>query len=123
MASLNRIQVIGRLGHAPKPAGEGKSYRATFSVATEDYGGQTTTWHDVTCWGKTAMAAVQVLERGWLVYVEGELQKRKATNREGIEKEYVSINARNVQFLVAPAGSAPRGESNEAVREDDDIPF
>ena len=77
-------------------------------------------------------AAGEYLRKGRQVYVEGSLQTREWTDREGNKRQTTEIRAQRFQMLGRPGGleseSAP-AEPSTAVAdsggrlEDDDIPF
>lgn len=77
-ASLNAVTLIGLLGRDPEEVHAGQSRFARLSVATDDgyrdQNGQKverTTWHSVTCGGKTADFVMKYLHKGSQVLVEG----------------------------------------------------
>src|SRR5215212_9754567 len=81
MKDLNRVQLIGHLGHDPevKYTATGTA-RTTFSVATsqhwKDADGQeqeTTEWTRCIAWGALAEFCAQHLAKGSRVYVAGRL--------------------------------------------------
>ncbi len=79
MKDLNRLQLIGHLGHDPEVKyTEQGTARTTFSVATHrtwtDADGQAqteTAWHRITAWGRLAEICAQYLGKGARVDVEG----------------------------------------------------
>mgnify|MGYP002583566604 CR=1 FL=1 len=82
-ASLNTITLIGRIGRAPEEVHAGQESFARFSVATDDgymdRSGQKverTTWHSVTCGGKTADFCLRYIGKGSLVLVQGRVLVR-----------------------------------------------
>ena len=100
MKDLNRVQLIGHLGHHPetKYTATGTA-RTTFSVATNrtctasDEQTQTETeWHRVTAWGKLAEMCAQYLCKGARVYVEGRIHTNRWTDAEtGEQRSGVEI--------------------------------
>lgn len=141
MASLNLVQLIGRLGRDVdlKYSQSGNAV-ANISIATDesytDRDGnkvERTEWHRVVAYGKTAENCANYLGKGSLVYVEGSLQTRKWTDQSGQDRYTTEIKAQRVQFLDrkgdggsqqqdARQGSAPqRQRPSEASL--DDIPF
>lgn len=77
-ASLNTITLIGRIGRAPEEVHAGQTRFARLSVATDDgyrdQNGQKverTTWHSVTCGGKTADFVLKYLHKGSQILVQG----------------------------------------------------
>lgn len=153
MGSLNKAQLIGNLGRdAELRYTQGGQAVASFTMATTEgwtdkTSGQRqekTEWHRVVLWGKTAERVAEYLTKGKQVYVEGRIQTRKWTDKDGAEKYTTEINAFNVVLLgggKGGGGGAQRSHgSNAAVGDeiesdaiggdavgasitDDDIPF
>ncbi|HEZ4904638.1 TPA: single-stranded DNA-binding protein [Neisseria meningitidis] len=127
--SLNKVILIGRLGHDPEvrymPNGEAV---CNFSVATSetwnDRNGQRverTEWHNITMYRKLAEIAGQYLKKGGLVYLEGRIQSRKYQGKDGIERTAYDIVANEMKMLGGRnenSGGAPYeegyGQSQEA---------
>jgi len=117
MASgLNKVLLIGRLGKDPEVryTTTGGSV-ATFSIATNenwtDKNGQKqerTEWHRIVAWGKLGEICGQYLSKGREAFVEGRLQTREWTDKDGNKRYTTEIVASNVQFL---GGSAERASS------------
>ena len=91
MASVNKVILIGNLGRDPEvrymPSGDAV---ANISIATtetwKDKNGEKqekTEWHRVAMFGKTAEIAGEYLKKGSQVYIEGRLETRKWTDKEG----------------------------------------
>jgi single-strand DNA-binding protein len=144
MASVNKVILVGNLGRDPEvrftTSGDAV---ANLAVATtekwKDKNGdrqEKTEWHRVTVWGKTAEHCGEWLAKGDSVYVEGALETRKYTDKEGVEKYATEIKARTVQFLKVkksrepgedddkptPKKATPKpGDANDGFEED--IPF
>ena len=99
--SLNKIQLIGFLGHDPelKVTPKGKSY-ANLSVGTTDGVGDyvKTNWHRVVLWGKTAEVAAQYLTKGSQIYVEGVLGYSEF-EKSGVKVTQAQITGFQVIFL------------------------
>ncbi len=107
MASLNKVCIIGRLGDDPSTNITKTGMEVSnFTVATsESYtkDGQKieqTEWHRVIVWSKLALHCATYLRKGSLVYLEGKLQTRKFTNKQGVEQYTTEIVANQVQFLT-----------------------
>ena len=107
MASVNRVILIGNLGHDPEmrymPSGDAV---ASFSIATtetwKDKNGQKqeqTEWHRISMFGKQAEVAGQYLKKGSSVYIEGRIQTRKWTDKDGQERQSTEIRADRMQML------------------------
>jgi single-strand DNA-binding protein len=115
MASVNKVILVGTLGRDPElrymPSGDAL---ASFNVATndtwKDKSGQKqerTEWHRISMFGKQAEIAGQYLKKGSSVYLEGRLQTRKWSDKEGVERQTTEIIADRMQML----GSRPNQES------------
>jgi single-strand DNA-binding protein len=131
--SVNKVILIGRLGKDVEqkvtPSG---SEVANFSVATNTEGKdkagnitEQTEWHKVVVWGKATGYLSQYGQKGARVYVEGRLQTRKWTDKEGVDRYTTEIFANQVQLLdFKPADSKPSEQPAEPPTVDeDDLPF
>ena len=150
--SLNKVLLIGRLGQAPivryMPNGDAV---CNFSIATseswKDQSGQRqerTEWHAITFYRKLAEIAGQYLKKGSLVCVEGKIQSRKYTDKQGIERTAYEIIGNELKMLggrndnqqspqqsgmpsVPPQPRAQGAQTAQPVQPtadiDDDIPF
>lgn len=108
MASLNRATLIGNLGRDPEvrymPSGDAV---ANLAIATTEKwkdkqtGEQkeATEWHRVAFFGKLADVCGQYLKKGSQVYVEGKIQTRKYTDKDGIEKYTTEIRGESMVML------------------------
>ncbi len=111
MASgVNKVILIGRLGTDPEVryTSNGGAV-ANFNMATNeswtDKAGQKqerTEWHRVVVWGKLGELCGQYLAKGRQAFVEGRLQTRDWTDKEGVKRYTTEIVAQNIQFLGAP---------------------
>ena len=142
--SLNKVILIGRLGQEPTirymPNGEAV---ANFSIATDeqwkdrDGNRQTRTeWHNITLYRKLGEIAGQYLRKGSLVYIEGRIQSRKYTGKDGVERTAYEIIGNEMKMLGSKSENAsgqesqnqapPRKQESRAAPVDDiddDIPF
>lgn len=108
---LNKVILIGRLGRDPEcrymPNGDAV---CNFSIATDeswkDKNGQRQTrteWHAITLYRKLAEIAAQYLQKGSLVYLEGKIQSRKYTGKDGIERTAYEIVCSEMKMLSGKA--------------------
>lgn len=133
--SLNKVILIGRLGRDPEtrymPNGDAV---CNFSIATseswKDQSGQKkerTEWHAITMYRKLAEIAAQYLKKGSQVYLEGKIQSRKYTDKQGVERTAYEIIGNEMKMLggnEAPMQPAPPAARNAAPAADDsEIPF
>ena len=126
MASLNKVQLIGRLGQDPKCEQVGDSTVCNFSVATNEYWNdkatgekkESTEWHRIVVWNKQAELAQAFLKSGSQVYLEGKIQTRQ-WEKDGEKRYTTEVKVSTIQFLdtKSDAGTAPSPEPK------DDIPF
>ena len=143
MASLNKVMLIGNLGKDPEVryTTSGQAV-ASFSIATTEKfknkqsgdWDEKTEWHRITLWGKLAEIAGEYLAKGKTVFIEGRLQTRKWTDRDGNERYTTEIIGDRMQMLGGKGDGGGRrsdagGVSDTAVSydeppfQDDDIPF
>lgn len=151
MASVNKVILIGNLGRDPEmrytPDG---SAIANFSIATTDQWRdkgsgekqERTEWHRIVLFGRTAEVAGEYLKKGRPVYIEGRLQTRKWTDKDGNERYTTEIVGDRMQMLGGSGGGgsdaafssqrddAPPARNQSAAPKnnnvddfDDDIPF
>jgi single-strand DNA-binding protein len=152
MGSVNKAILVGNLGRdAELRYTSGGTPVASVRIATTerytDRDGQKkedTQWHDVVIWGKTAEALHEYLVKGKQIYVEGRLQTRKWTDKEGKDRYNTEVRADRVVLLGGAGGGGGEGRVNRPTRErpaaahdahgesdyapveapnDDDIPF
>ncbi len=121
---LNRIVIMGRLTRDPElkqtPSGVGV---ASFTVAVDrdfknrETGEKATDFIDCVAWRQTAEFASRYLTKGRMVAVEGRLQIREWTDREGGKRRSAEIVADNIYFgdsKPAGGGAPQRGASGGA---------
>jgi single-strand DNA-binding protein len=118
MASLNKVQLIGNLGADPEvryTAG-GQPVANLRIATTEKFRGRDgqivehTEWHRIVVWGKQAESCKQYLSRGRQVYVEGSLEAREWTDKEGAKHTNTEIKALRILFL----GGRETGQPGQA---------
>ena len=155
MASVNKVIIVGNLGRDPEtrfmPSGGAV---CNVSIATsrnwkDKSSGERkeeTEWHRVVFFDRLAEIAGEYLKKGSPVYVEGRLQTRKYTDKDGVEKYSTEIIAQEMQMLGGRGGddadrgsyerggggsarsqssgsAAPKRTTTEFDKLDDDIPF
>lgn len=148
MAGMNRAILIGNLGRDAelKFTNSGVAV-ATLNLATTDVwkdkdtgaNREATEWHRVVVWGKTAEVLAEYLVKGKSICVEGKIQTREWTDKDGIKRKTTEIRADRVILLgsknnggggdykaAKPAvpADAPSPDADDVANEDDDsIPF
>ena len=121
--SLNKVMLIGRLGRDPEvrymPNG---SPVCNFSVATSETwtdrnSGQRqerTEWHNITLYGRVAEVAGQYLKKGSQVYIEGKIQSRKYTDKQGIERTAYDIIGNEMKMLDSKTAQGGHTQAYDA---------
>ena len=111
MASVNKVIIVGNLGRDPEvrymPNGDAIANIAvatSFRSKDRNTGEQReiTEWHRISFFGRLAEIVGQYLKKGSSVYVEGRLQTRKYTDKDGIERYATDIIAQEMQMLGGP---------------------
>ena len=99
MSGVNRFIGVGRLGQEPTSGktGEDKTW-CNFSLALP-WGKDQTVWMKVKVYGTVADACAKHLNKGSMVYVEGELNPEEWVDKAGLKRTDKTIFARSVQFL------------------------
>lgn len=141
MASMSKIMIIGNVGRDPelKMTGNGRPV-CEFSVAVNRvFGGgqgaerqEQTDWYRISCWGKQAETAQQIVQKGRLVFVEGRFTPREWTDRDGNKRTSLEISANDFQLLdsrrdrgegmgATPPTATPPDEGGKF--DPDEIPF
>lgn len=140
MSSLNKAQVIGRLGQDPEVRfTNSDTCVANLSIATsekyKDKQGEwveNTEWHRVVAWGRLAEICQEYLKKGSQVYIEGPIQTKKWEDKEGRERYTTEIKALTMTMLDSKGdsgggqGGAPVGSDDIDMDDDeidDDLPF
>ena len=126
MGSVNKAILVGNLGRdAEMRFTAGGTPVATVSLATTekftDRDGQKredTQWHRIVIWGKTAESLKDYLPKGKQIYVEGRIQTREWTDKEGKPAKTTEIRADKVVLLSSgPGGGGPRSTGGGGSRE------
>ena len=102
---LNKVILMGRLGKDPElrhtPSG---TPVVSFSLAVErdfkdkETGKRVTDWIDIVAWRQTAEFVNQYFTKGRTAIVDGRLQMRDWTDRDGNKRRSAEVVADNVYF-------------------------
>ena len=140
MASMAKIQIIGNVGRDPelRMTANGRPV-CEFSVAVNrvsNSGGERTEqtdWYRISCWGKQAEIAQQVVQKGQQIFVDGRFSPRTYTTKEGQERTSYDISCNDFQLLGSRRDReggmggggvpAPQAERDPASFDPDEIPF
>ena len=120
--SVNKVILVGRLGRDPEtryiPNGDAIT---NFSLATDeqwrDRNGERQTrteWHNVSLYGKLGEIASQYLRKGSQVFIEGKIQSRKYTDKDGIERMAYNIIGNEMKMLGNRNDGSDSGNNNAA---------
>lgn len=154
MAGVNKVILVGNLGGDPEVRYfDGGAVVAKFNIATsESYTNRNgekveqTEWHRIEVWNKTAQIAEKYLKKGNQVYIEGSIRSETWVDKEGQQRNGITIRATNMTLLGGnPSGAgAGAASSNQPLtsydskpsgpspispalaadnNEDDDLPF
>ena len=114
---------------------QGDNHVVNFTVATDrrfkEKGEKITDFFNIVLWGRTAELAAQYLQKGSKCLIQGEMQLRKYTDKEGNQKISPEIKGEVIEFLGGNQGQkqenfAPKVTIEEvdlADDSDDQIPF
>ncbi len=137
---VNRIFLIGRLGKDPEmsytPSGTAVT-KFTMAVnrrpRSNKEGGERqeeTDWFTIVAWERLAETCNNYLHKGSKVFIEGRIQSRKYTDKNGVERTIWDVIASDMQMLdsketSAAARTAATGSSYEDAGDagPEDIPF
>jgi single-strand DNA-binding protein len=125
MPSLNRVQLIGRLGKDPEsratPTGKKVAH---FSLAVsqrwksaEGENKENTEWVNVEAWGRMGEVCQKYLHKGSLVFIEGRLKTDKYEDKSGETKYYTKVVALSMQMLDRKPEEEPVTTIEEAPAE------
>lgn len=122
MSSVNKVILIGNVGKDPETRfSESGTAIANLTIATtnrfKNKQGQTqedTEWHRVVAYGKLAEIIDKYVQKGKPLYIEGRLQTRKWTDKQGVDRYTTEIVAEQMQML---------GQKESKKTDDDDIAF
>ena len=126
--SVNKVIVVGNLGRDPEIRAMPNGDRvANLSVATSETWKdkssgerkEKTEWHRVTIFNDNIVKVVeQYVKKGSTVYIEGQLQTRKWTDQQGVEKYSTEIViSRFKGELTMLGGRSEGGEARGATQE------
>jgi len=115
-SSLNKVQLIGRLGKDPevRSTQTGRTV-TTLTVATSETFGkdaekkEKTEWHKVILWDKLGQIAGNYLRKGRQVYIEGRITYRDYVDRDNNKRYITEIIATNLVFLGSKDESGAAG--------------
>ena len=118
MAGVNKVIILGTLGRDPEVrnfqnGGKVVNLRVATSERYKDREGnqqERTEWHSVAIFNeKLGEIAERYLKKGNQVYLEGQLETRKWTDQQGVEKYTTEIVLRQFRGEIALIGGRGQG--------------
>lgn len=92
---VNKVILLGNVGKDPEMrATQGGMVIAQFTLATADRKKEgdkwvdTTEWHNLVCFGRTAEIVRDYVKKGKQLYIEGKIQTRSWDDKESGQKKY-----------------------------------
>ena len=117
--SVNKVILVGNLGKDPevRHTQDGKPIVNLSLATTESWRDKSsgerkekTEWHRVVIFNEgIAKVAEQYLKKGSSVYIEGQLQTRKWTDKDGAEKYSTEVVLQNYGGTLTMLGGKPGG--------------
>ena len=102
----NNVRLIGRVGNNPETKTFDNGTKVSLSLATSDFyyndkneKVETTQWHNIVAWGKTAELIQKYVEKGKEIAVEGKLTYRTYEDKEGVKRSITEIVINEVLFF------------------------
>ena len=136
--SINKAILIGNLGKDPeiRTTGDGREI-ASFSLATSESWKdknsgekrEKTEWHNVVVFSAGLVNIIKnYVKKGSKLYLEGSLQTRKWTDKQGVDKYSTEIVLQNFNSTLqilnkVEINSQPQENNFVAESTDDEIPF
>lgn len=143
--SVNKVILVGNAGDDAKVRYlENNVAVANFSVATTERAytlsngtqvPERTEWHNVVVWRGLAEIAEKYVKKGTQVYIEGKIQSRTWTDKDGNKRYSYDILADNMQLLgrksdtqaavsaSAEEAPAPKKAASKPAKADNSAPF
>lgn len=119
---MNSVTFAGRVGTpAEQKTIPGGNTVSSFTLAIDRFKGgakQQPLWVRVTLWGKQAEGLTPFLTKGKQIAVQGELDVREYTTREGEKRFSVEVQGRQITLL---GGGQAKNET--AAPAEDEMPF
>lgn len=129
MSGVNKAIILGRLGKDPEirmTQGGDKIASITLATSFKTKGEETTEWHRISLFKQHAELVEQYCKKGDMLYVEGRIQTRKWTDKDGQEKYSTEIVGSSVSLLGGKKDESREAKQSTPAQEqpfDDEIPF
>src|SRR5919112_5603919 len=110
MRGINKVILLGRATHDTElrfttSSTPMSNIRLATNRVTRGTDGELTEhpqYHTVICWDRLAEQTGKHVTKGRLVYVEGRLEGRSFTDKDGKDRDVTEVIASDVQFLDGP---------------------
>jgi single-strand DNA-binding protein len=110
MQGFNRVILAGNIGADPElRKTSGSTPVSNFSLASsrrftkrDGTQGEELTWTKLVVWGKAAEACKKYLRKGSSVLIEGRLQNKTWTSKDGTERSGMQVVVETIRFLNGP---------------------
>jgi single-strand DNA-binding protein len=111
---LNKIMLIGNLGRDPElqVTSDGTPFTRFSLAVSRNYTTKSgerkeeTEWFNIVAWRQLAETCERYLHKGSKVYIEGRVNQRKYTDKNGLERTSVDVNATDMEMLTPKAASS-----------------
>jgi single-strand DNA-binding protein len=135
---MNKIMLIGNLGRDPEMSYTPNGVAVTkFSIAVSRFTKsptgerqEETEWFNIVAWRQLAETCNTYLRKGNKVFIEGRIQTRKYTDRNGVERTAVDVIANDMEMLTPKSAQTPAASfvggttgENDDLGDLDDHPF
>jgi single-strand DNA-binding protein len=128
---LNKIMLIGNLGRDPElnVTAEGTPVTRFSLAVSRNYTTKSgekkeeTEWFNIVAWDKLAEICERYLHKGSKVYIEGRINQRKYTDREGVQRTAVDVIANDMQILTPKSASSGADSFSVVGAGDSNDPF
>src|SRR5690606_28447254 len=102
----NNVRIIGRVGNTPETKTLDNGTKVSLSLATSEYYYndkkekiETTQWHNIVAWVKTAEHIQKYIEKGKEIAVEGKITYRNYEDKRGVKRSITEIVVNEVLFF------------------------
>lgn len=131
MSKTNSVRLIGHLGQDPKLVSNSEtSSVVSFSIATNETFKNAqgmketrTEWHNIVAFGRVANLIIQYCKRGEFIMLNGRLQTRQYTNKEGQQRYVTEIISEEILFLGGKKSDGSNTDEPMMISADDKPPF
>ena len=132
--SVNKVFLLGRVGKDPSIKELSKGKVCSFTLATErkykkdNQPVVETEWHNIVTFQHSAEFASTYVSKGDTVYVEGSLQTRKWTDKEGEDRYVTEVVVNNIQKVnrskqEGKSGNYDDRQAKPSYEDSEDAPF